>query len=97
VIKTWHVRSILPPECHETVSASSMLDAALAWATRVFHKGMLPRNGHEVIVWGTNDPQPRMSSARVRITIQNAPAFRATFAGLAYEGLNDDPKGGHRD
>ena len=96
MIQTWHVRSILPPECHETVSASSMLDAARAWATRVFHKGLLPRNGHEVIVYGANDPNPRMSAYRVKITIPNAPAFQATFTGLAYEGLNDDPNGGGR-
>jgi hypothetical protein len=96
MIQTWHVWSILPPECHEEVSASSMLDAACAWARRVFHKGLLPRNGHEVIVCGANDPNPRMSAYRVKITIPNAPAFQASFAGLAYEGLNDDPNRGDR-
>lgn len=93
MIQTWHVRSIQPPECPESVSAASMLDAACAWARRVFHQGLLPRNGHEVIVYGANDPNPRMSSYRVRITIQNEPAFQASFAGLAYEGLNGDPRG----
>ena len=93
MIQTWHVRSIQPPECPEEVSASSMLDAACAWARRVFHRGLLPHNGHEVIVYGANDPNPRMSAYRVRITIPNAPAFQASFAGLAYEGLNDDSRG----
>ena len=93
---TWRVWSLMPPECHETISCTSMLDAAKAWADRQFRKGLMPRNGHEVIVCCENDLQPRMSAYRVKISIVNAPAFRATFAGLAFEGLNGAPKGGDR-
>ena len=88
---TWCVWSVLPPECLEKVSCTSMLDAARAWADRQFRKGLVPRNGTEVIVCCDGDPQPQMSAYRVRITIVNAPAFRATFAGLAFEKLNNDP------
>lgn len=94
---TWRVWSVTPPECLETVSCASMLDAARAWADRQFRKGLLPRSGTEVLVCSENDPQPRASACRVKISIVNAPAFRATFAGLAFEGLNGMPnKGGDR-
>ena len=88
---TWRVWSVTPPECPESVSCTSMLDAARAWADRQFRKGMLPRNGTEVLVCSENDAQPKQSACRVKITIVNAPAFRATFAGLAFEGLNGAP------
>ena len=72
-----------------------MLDAARAWADRQFLKGMMPRNGTEVLVCCENDANPRQSSYRVKITIVNAPAFRATFSGLAFEGLNGAPSKGN--
>ena len=96
MIPTWRVWSVMPPECLETVCCTSILDAAKAWADRQFRKGMLPRSGTELLVCGANDPNPRQSAYRVKITIANAPAFRATFAGLAFEGLNGAPKGGDR-
>jgi len=96
MIPTWRVWSLLPPECPESVSCVSILDAARAWADRQFRKGFMPRNGIEVLVCGENDPQPRQSAYRVKLTIVNAPSFRATFSGPAFEGLNGDPKGGGR-
>jgi hypothetical protein len=91
---TWHVYSVMPPECHEVVSCTSMLDAAKAWADRQFRHGMVPRSGTEVIVYCENDINPRLSAYRVKITLVNAPAFRATLAGLAFEGLNGSPANG---
>jgi hypothetical protein len=96
VTPTWRVWSLMPPECLEIVSSVSMLDAARAWADRQFRKGMMPRSGTEVLVCCENDPQPRQSAYRVKITIVNAPAFRATLSGPAFEGLNGEPKGGGR-
>jgi hypothetical protein len=86
----WRVWSARPPECMEEVSSPSMLDAARAWAERQFRRGMLAHDGTEVLVCGANDPMPRMSTCRVKIQIVNAPAFRASFAGLAFE-ANDNP------
>ncbi len=94
---TWRVWSVMPPECPESISCSSMLDAAKAWADRQFRKGMVARSGTELLVCCEGDPNPRMSAYRVKITIVNAPAFKATLAGLAFEGLNGAPnKGGDR-
>ena len=93
---TWRVWSPLPPECPEIVSCTSMLDAARAWADRQFRKGLVPRSGTELLVSCENDPNPRMSAYRVKITLVNAPAFRATFAGLAFEKLNGDSRRGSR-
>ena len=93
---TWLVWSPMPPECLEKISCTSMLDAARAWADRQFRKGLLPRNGTEVLVCAENDPSPRHSTYRVKIAIVNAPAFRASFAGLAFEGMNGDPGKGER-
>ncbi len=94
---TWLVWSPMPPECLEKVSCASMLDAARAWADRQFRRGILPHNGTEVLVRAEKDAMPRLSTYRVKITIVNAPAFRATFAGLAFEGMNGEPsKGGRR-
>jgi hypothetical protein len=88
---TWIVWSEMPPECLEKISCTSMLDAARAWADRQFRKGFMPRNGTELRVYAENDLSPRQSTYRVKITIVNAPAFRASFAGLAFEGMNGDP------
>jgi hypothetical protein len=82
----------MPPECLEKVSCTSMLDAGRAWAERQFRKGFLPHNGTEVLVCAENDAMPRHSTYRLKITIANAPAFRANFAGLAFERTHDDPK-----
>jgi len=94
-VPTWRVWSPMPPECLEKISSVSMLDAARAWAGRQFRKGLLPHNGIEVLVRAENDATPRHSTYRVKITIVNEPAFRASFAGLAFEGMSVDPKGGH--
>jgi hypothetical protein len=96
VIPTWIVWSPMPPECLEKISSTSMLDAARAWADRQFRKGLLVRNGTEVLVYAENDAMPRHSTYRVKITIVNAPAFRASFSGLAFEGTNGDPGKGER-
>jgi hypothetical protein len=85
VIPTWLVWSPRPPECLEEISSPSMLDAARAWAERQFRRGMLPPNGTEVLACCKGDPDPRLSAVRLKITIVNAPAFRASFAGLAFE------------
>jgi hypothetical protein len=68
-----------------------MLDAGRAWAERQFHKGMLARDGTEVLVRCEGDAMPRQSTYRLRISIVNAPAFRASFRGLAFEGVNGEP------
>jgi hypothetical protein len=81
----------MPPECLEEISCTSMLDAARAWSDRQFRKGLLVRHGTEVLVCAKNDVMPRQSTYRVKISIVNAPAFRATLAGLAFEGMNGDP------
>ena len=91
---TWLVWSPMPPECLEKVSCSSILDAGRAWAERQFHKGFLTRNGTEVLVHAENDAMPRHSTYRLKITIVNAPAFRASFAGPAFERTHGDPKDG---
>jgi hypothetical protein len=97
MVPTWLVWSVQPPECLEKISCSSMLDAGRAWAERQFRKGMLARDGTELLVACEGDAMPRHSMYRVKITIVNAPAFRASFQGLAFEGTNGDPsKGGGR-
>lgn len=87
-----------------------MLDAARAWAERQFKRGMLARTGTEVLVRCDNDPLPHTrphtapkagtvvpaTTYQVKITIVNAPAFRATLMGVAYEGTNGEPRGGQR-
>lgn len=87
---TWLVWSPKPPECLEKVSCPSMLDAARAWAERQFRRGYLAHDGTEVLVRCENDATPRLSTYRLKIMIVNAPAFRASFAGLAFES-NGDP------
>ena len=91
---TWIVRSAQPPECTDKISCTSPLDAARGWAERMFKRGMLPHNGTEVLVRAEGDSMPRHSTYRVKISIVNAPAFKATFAGLAFEGVNGDPRNG---
>lgn len=92
---TWLVWSPKPPECLEKVSCPTMLDAARAWAERQFRRGMLAHDGTELLVRCENDASPRLSTYRVKITIVNAPAFRASFAGLAFEGnpVNEASRG----
>ena len=93
---TWIVWSSTPPECLEKVSCDSMLDAGRAWADRQFRKGLLPRSGIEVLARCEKDAAPRSSTYRLKITLVNAPAFRASFAGLAFEGTNGEPSKGGR-
>ncbi len=90
MIPTWLVWSPTPPKCLEEVSCSSMLDAARAWAERQFRRGMLPHDGTEVLARCKNDASPNLATYRLKIAIVNAPAFRASFAGLAYE-ANENP------
>lgn len=108
MIQTWIVWSSTPPECRERVSCSSMLDAARAWADRQFRKGMLARSGTEVLVRCENDPLPHTmphtapksasvvtaTTYQVKITIVNAPAFRASLVGVVHEGTHGDPSNG---
>jgi hypothetical protein len=68
-----------------------MLDAGRAWAERQFQKGMLARDGTEVLVCCEGSAMPREATYRLRISIINAPAFRASFRGLAFEGVNGEP------
>ena len=107
MIQTWIVWSPSPPECRERVACSSMFDAARAWAERQFKKGMLARTGTEVLVRCENDPLPHTrphtapvsstvvnaTTYQVKITIVNAPSFRASLVGVVHEGINGDPKG----
>lgn len=83
---TWLVWSPTPPECMEKVSCDSMLDAGRAWAERQFRRGRMPRDGTEVLARCENDATPNLATYRLRISIVNAPAFRASFRGLAFEG-----------
>jgi hypothetical protein len=71
-----------------------MLDAARAWAERQFRRGMMPRDGTEVLACCKNDADSRMSAVRLKITMVAAPAFRASFAGLAFEGTGERPSNG---
>ena len=84
-VPTWLVWSPKPPECLEEVATMSMLDAARAWAERQFRRGMMPNDGTEVLACCKNDADSRLSAVRLKISIVNAPAFRASFAGLAFE------------
>lgn len=94
MVPTWIVWSVQPPECMEKVSCSSMLDAGRAWAERQFHNGRVAREGTELLAYCEGDPMPRASTYRLRISIVNAPAFRASFQGLAFEGVNGEPNKG---
>jgi hypothetical protein len=86
-----------------------MLDAARAWAERQFRRGMLARTGTEVLVRCENDPlpprAPNTSAAsrataisattyQVKITLVNAPAFRASLVGVVHEGTHGEPSNG---
>ena len=106
--QTWIVWSPTPPECREKVSCASVIDAARAWAERQFRKGMLARSGTEVLVRCENDPVPHTrphtapasaavvtaTTYQVKITIVNAPAFRASLVGVVHEGIHGDPSNG---
>ena len=110
MIPTWIVWSVQPPECREKVSCSSMLDAARAWAERQFRKGMLARTGTEVLVRCENDPVPHTrphtapasssvvtaTTYQVKITLVDAPAFRASLVGVVHEGTHDPTNGAQR-
>lgn len=85
--QTWIVWSVMPPQCTEKICCDSVIDAARAWAERAFRKGMLARTGTEVLARCENDPT-NLSTYQLKITIVNAPAFRASLVGLASEGAN---------
>lgn len=85
MVPTWLVWSAKPPECMEEIACPSMLDAARAWAERQFRRGMIAYDGTEVLACCKGDADPRLSTVRLKLTIVNAPAFRASFAGLAFE------------
>lgn len=108
---TWIVWSATPPECREKVSCMSMFDAARAWAERQFKRGMLARTGTEVLVRCESDPLPPRSpnasaasrataltatTYQVKISIVNAPAFRASLVGVVHENAHDPTRGGSR-
>ena len=90
VAVTWLVWSVRPPEMLEKICCASMLDAARAWADRQFRKGRCAQNGTEVLVRAEDDAMPNQSTYRVKIHIVDAPAFRATLSGLAFEGVNGE-------
>ena len=111
MIPTWIVWSPAPPECREKVACVSMLDAARAWAERQFRKGMVARTGTEVLVRCENDPlpprAPNASAAlrataitattyQVKISIVNAPAFRASLVGVVHDSTRGDSSNGDR-
>lgn len=110
MITTWVVWSSTPPANLERVSCSSMFDAARGWAERQFNKGFVPRSGTEVLVRCENDPTMSPSSTKipgrsgraapttyqVKITIVDAPAFRVSLVGVAFEGINGAPRGEER-
>ena len=85
MVPTWLVWSPMPPECLEEVACPSMLDAGRAWAERQFRRGALPPNNFELLACCKGDADPKLSAVRMKITVVNAPAFRASFAGLAFE------------
>jgi hypothetical protein len=86
---------VTPPECAEKISCVSVFDAARAWAERQFRRGMLAHPGTEVLARCETDPT-RASTYQLKITIANAPAFRASLVGIAYEGANSSGKEGGR-
>jgi hypothetical protein len=93
---TWLVWAQQEPACLEKITCASMLDAARTWAERQHRKGMTPRDGTEVLAHCESDPMPRLSSYRLRISVVMAPAFRAGFSGLAFEGMQPGPNGAKR-
>jgi hypothetical protein len=93
---TWLVWAQQEPACLEKISCASMLDAARAWAERQYKKGMMPRDGTELLAHCESDPMPRLSSYRLRISVVMMPTFRASFSGLAFEGTQQGPNGAKR-
>jgi len=115
--KTWIVQAMSSPEMPEKICCESILDAARAWADRMFRHGMVVRSGTTVLVRCVNDPvikRPgpgttanrsfgtsgslRMTGAsatiyRVKISIVNAPTFRASLEGVAQEDVRESKRG----
>lgn len=60
--KTWIVQAMSSPEMPEKICCESMLDAARAWAERMFRMGMLVRTGTSVLVRCMDDPAIRRST-----------------------------------
>jgi hypothetical protein len=54
--KTWIVQAMTPPEMPEKICCESILDAARAWAERMFRRGMLVHSGTSVLVRCASDP-----------------------------------------
>lgn len=54
--KTWIVQSMTSPEMPEKICCESILDAARAWAERMFRQGLLVRSGTSVLVRCVDDP-----------------------------------------
>jgi hypothetical protein len=118
--KTWIVQAMTSPEMPEKICCDSVLDAARAWADRMFRHGMLVRNGTSVLVRCVDDPiitrpMPGSTSNRgygggrgggirttgmsattyqVKLSIVDAPAFRATLEGVVYEGMPKEKQHG---
>lgn len=91
---TWIVWSVSPPANPEKICCTSMLDAARGWAERQFQQGMLAHTGTELMVRNAHDPAGTVPAVyRVRISIPNAPAFRASLIGLAHEAVSRDSTG----
>jgi len=115
--KTWIVQAMSSPEMPEKICCESILDAARAWADRMFRHGMVVRTGTTVLVRCVSDPvikRPgpgttanrsfgtggslRMTGAtatiyRVKISMVEAPTFRASLEGIANEGEVRSPHG----
>lgn len=54
--KTWIVQAMSSPEMPEKICCDSILDAARAWAERMFRHGILIRSGTSVLVRCVDDP-----------------------------------------
>lgn len=54
--KTWIVQAMTSPEMPEKICCESILDAACAWAKRMFRQGLLVRSGTSVLVRCVDDP-----------------------------------------
>jgi hypothetical protein len=117
--KTWIVQAVSSPEMPEKICCESILDAARAWADRMFRHGMVVRSGTIVLVRCVSDPvikRPgpgttanrsfggtggslRMTGStatiyRVKISMVDAPTFRASLEGVANEGdVREGPRG----
>jgi hypothetical protein len=106
--KTWVVRSMTDPPMAEKICCESILDAARAWAERMFNQGLLVRTGTSVLVHCVDDPILRRTQGRgdpwkqadgerpttyqVKISVANMPAFRARLEAVTHERVNDVPR-----